>query len=140
MRGYVKIRLNLSRQVQINAPIAGMNVPATLHLRPAARSRRHAPISRLDIQHVEAPLQVHVPISRRHIHMPVQVPPFDRPIPGAQPYIPFGPCTLMLPSPVCTSKFPLMDSASTDPSPVLTVKSASFGMCTSTRRVVRPPP
>src|SRR5208283_1942503 len=50
----------------------------------------HAPIAALDIQPVEPPLQVHAPVSGRRVHAPIQVPPRNRAIPGAQPYISLG--------------------------------------------------
>src|SRR5271165_353313 len=88
MRARIQVRLQFSRQLQIHAPVSRLDIPFRLYLRSPSGPGRDTPISCPYSQRVEPPFDIDMPISRRRIHLPIQVPTFNRPISRMQPNIP----------------------------------------------------
>ncbi len=124
----IDICLQLAGYFQVNAAVAGVNVPRTLNRRSAVGSRGHTAIAGLNIQRIEAPLNVDVPVPGRGLYPAIQTSPFNRAVACSQVNVAFAPCTVILPSPLRISRLPVIEAASTDPSPLVTSKSASLGM------------
>src|SRR5215470_12958194 len=76
----VQVRLQITRQVQVHAAVAGMDVPWRTHLRAVIHPRGHAAVAGLDIQRVKTPLDIYVAVAGSQVRAPVQVAALNMPV------------------------------------------------------------